>query len=506
MAYDSTSESEALPVEPIEPGLRRQAAGGVVWQGLSYFLGKALVLVSTAILARILSVDEFGLVGMALVFITFAEVLTDLGVAQAVVYFPHDTKRNDSAFALSLVSSAALVVIAVLAAPAVAAYFDEPVTNLFRVLSLSLFFAAIGQVPDALIKKELRFKKRLITDLCRAVGQGAVSIGLALAGAGAWAIVFGYLAGNLLRSIAAWLLVDYRPSKDFFRIRGETAGPLVRYGLTTAGNGLLLSLVFNLDYLIVGKALGTRALAFYTLAFRLPQMAIINIFHVLSSVAFPMFSKAREDHGKLVRGYLTSVRLQTVYGVGAGVALAMVAPMLVEVVFGTPKWTPAVVPLQALALYASFRSLGIGAVDLYKGIGRPGLALASSFVRLVVLVPALVVATSWGIEGVSWAQAGVALVLAVMMQVVATRVLSLKVTSLGRALFPSLAVGAAVALGAGAVRLWMPGPALPRLVAGGVAAAICGFAALWVADRRLLTELRQMLSRSKPPSQSAVSA
>ncbi|MDQ3985590.1 MAG: lipopolysaccharide biosynthesis protein [Actinomycetota bacterium] len=499
MAYDSPSESEALPVEPAEPGLRRQAAAGALWHGLSYFLGKILVLVSTAILARILSVEEFGLVGLALVFITYAEVVTDLGVGQAVIYFPYDRRRVDSAVVLSVTSSIVLMLLAMAAAPLVSGFFDEPqVTNLFRVLSVSLFFAAIGQIPDALIKKELKFRNRLITELCRAVAQGAVSIGLALAGAGPWSIVLGYLAGSLARSVAAWLLVDYRPSRDLFKFRSSDAGPLVRYGATISGSGLLLSLVFNIDYLIVGRVLGTEALAFYTLAFRLPQMAIINVFHVLSSVAFPLFSKAREDPQKLIRGYLTSIRLQTVFGVGAGVALAMAAPWIIEVLFGTPKWSPSIVPLQALALYASFRSLGIGAVDLYRGIGRPGLALASSVVRLVVLLPALIAATQWGIQGVSWMQAGVALVLAIMMQVIATRVLSLPLRDLGAALLPSLAVGAAVGMGAGAVRLWLPGPAISQLIAGALAAGLFGFAALWITDRALLIELRQMLRRERP--------
>ena len=499
MAYDSSIESEALPKEDAGADLARTAAGGVLWQGLSYFSGKALVLVSTAILARLLSIDEFGLVGFALVFITYAEVLTDLGVAQALVYFPSERQRSDAAFALCLISSAVLVAVAFVAAPAVARFFGEPeVTNLFRALSFSLFFAALGQVPDALIRKELRFRNRLITDLTRAFAQGAVSVGLALAGAGAWAIVAGYLAGNLARSIASWMLVDYRPSARFFRPNAEVWRPLLRYGSASAGNGLLLSLVFNIDYLIVGKVLGKEALAFYTLAFRLPQMAIINIFHVLSSVAFPMFSRVRDHPDRLRRGYVTGVRLQTVFGVGAGVSLAAVAPMLIEVVFGVPKWSAAIVPLQALSLYASFRSLGIGAVDLYKGMGRPGLALWLSVIRLLVLLPALLIAADAGIDVVSWTQAGVALVLAVMMQVVAARILELPLWDLTKALLPSLAVGVAAAVGGLAVRLWLPGPALVRLAVGLAAAGACALAALWLTDRKLVSETRALLRRRPP--------
>ena len=165
------------------------------------------------------------------------------------------------------------------------------------------------------------------------------------------------------------------------------ARPLLAFGLPAAGNVLLLSVVFDLDYLIVGRRLGAAALGWYTLAFRIPELAIINVFYVLSSVAYPVFALAKEDAGRLRRGYLTSIRLQTAYGLGAGVALAVVAPMAVHAVFG-PRWAPSVVPLEALALYAAFRSLGIGSVDVYKATGRPRLALWTSVVRLAAVAPA----------------------------------------------------------------------------------------------------------------------
>src|SRR5919197_148877 len=136
------------------------------------------------------------------------------------------------------------------------------------------------------------------------------------------------------------------------------------------------------------------------------------------------------------RGYLTAVRLQSFYGVAAGVGLAVVAPMLIRVVFGS-RWDGSIVPLEALALYAAFRSLGIGYVDVLKAIGRTRLVFALGLLRLAAVLPALVLAVHFGIVGVSWGQAAVAFVLAVVMQGVATRVLALPVRSLAGALLPS---------------------------------------------------------------------
>src|SRR5215207_3449745 len=124
-------------------GLTRLAVRGVLWQGLSFGLGRALTLVTTVVLARLLTPEEFGLVGFALVFVAFAEYVTDLGVAQALVYFERDRRTQD-------------------AAPAIAGFFDAPeIAPMVRVLSAALLLSAVRQVPIALLRRELAFRRVL---------------------------------------------------------------------------------------------------------------------------------------------------------------------------------------------------------------------------------------------------------------------------------------------------------------------------------------------------------
>ena len=474
-------------------GLARAALNGVAWQGASFFLGKVLVLVSTAILARLLSPSAFGVVALALVFITFADVVTDLGVAQALVFFPADRRCNDGALVVCLAVSGAFVGLAMLAAPLVASFFGhQEIIGMFRVLSLALLVRATGQVPDALLRKSLRFRPRTIAELNRALVQGAASVVLALLGYGPWAIIDGYLLGCAVWSLLLWRAVPYRPGASFWRLRGAGLRPLLQFGAPAAGTAFLLCLVFNVDYLIVGRLLGARALAYYTLGFRIPELVIISVFNVISVVAFPLFSRVRDDEQRLHGGYLFGLRVQAIYGVAAGVGLAMAAPMIVHVVFGNP-WEPAIVPLEALALYAAFRSLGLGPHEAFRGIGRPDLLVKLSLLRFAVVVPALLLGVKFGIAGVSWAQAATALPLALIMQAVASRVLGIPLIQIGRSLRPAVAVSLGVALAMAPVRFLMVGPEPIRLALAILAGIAGATLAIAIADRRFTAEITRLV-------------
>ncbi len=258
--------------------------------------------------------------------------------------------------------------------------------------------------------------------------QGALSVTLAVAGYGPWAIIDGYLAGCVIWSLLLWAAVPYRPGLSFWRVRGAGLRPLLQFGAPAAGTALLLCLVFNVDYLIVGRLLGASALAYYTLGFRIPELVIISVFNVISVVAFPLFSRVREDEQRLHGGYLFGLRVQAIYGAAAGVGLAMAAPMIVNVVFGR-----------------------------------------------------------------AWGPAAAALPLALVMQVVASRVLGIPLRQIIRALRPAVAVALGVALAMAPVRFLMIGPEPVRLAFALAAGAAGAVLAVALADRRVALEFKRLI-------------
>lgn len=469
--------------------MMRAGAHGVLWQGIAQVVGKLVVLSTTVVMARLLTPREFGLVSLALVLITYAEAFADAGVAQALIYLPRTRAMLRAALLSSLVAGVGLMLLAIAAAPALAAFFDRPdVTPLARLLAVSLLCASLGALPESLLRRDLLFRRLTIAVVARVAVTGTVSIGLAVAGLGAWALAWGAVAGAIAYTLATWILLPDKPDLAIWRTDRREVGRVLAYGIPVAGSSLLSRLIFNVDYLIVGRILGATALGYYTLAFRIPEMMIINVFFVLSAVAFPMFSRLRGDMDRMGRAYLFSVRLYSLYGICAGVGLAIVASLAVPLLFG-PRWEAAIGPLIPLALYAACRSIGVGANEVYKALGRPGLAVSLSVVRLAVLVPALILgARLGGIVGVAWAQVVVSLAMAVLMQGRAARVLALRLSQLGGALVPGLLGGVAVlVLGLPLSRLPLP-PLATLLVV--VAAALAGvLLVLAVAQRPLLLEL-----------------
>jgi len=461
-------------------------------------VGKVVVLLTTVVLTRLLAPEQFGLVALALVMTTYAQGLADAGVAQALVYLPRSAATDRAALFCSTVLGALLALLGVLVAPALADFFHQPdLVPLVRLLALSLLTGAIGAVPEALLRRSMRFRRLTAATVVRSLTTGVVSIGLAFAGFGAWALAWGVVAGSVIYSASTWALLQERPDCRIWRISGRELRRLLAYGIPAASSSLLAGVVMDVDYLIIGQRLGAEALGYYTLAFRIPELLIMNVFYVISSVTFPLYSSARADQEGLRRTYALSVRMQSLYGLCAGIGIAVVAPLIVPIVFGE-AWQGAIAPLIALSLYAACRSLGVGSNDVYKALGRPGVSVKISLLRLAILVPVLIVATRWGITGVAWAQAATSLLFVLLMQAVACRLLKMRGTVLLAAVSPALMTGAAVAITGGLLAQVpiTPPAALTVAVVGGLVAAAT---VLHLGYRGLLNDIISLVRR--PPSE-----
>jgi O-antigen/teichoic acid export membrane protein len=471
----------------------RTTIHGTAWRYLAFISGKLLVFVSTVILARLLTPDDFGVVGYAVTAITFLDIVNDLGVGPALIYHDEDERTSTTAFWLSLSFGIALLGIGWVLAPYAGAYFRDPrVIPVTRALSFTFPINALGGIQASVLYKKLSFGKMLIPDLLMAFTKGIVSIGLAMLGLGAWSLIWGQISGTLVSSAVYWIITPWHPN---FAFDTKVARGLISYGLNIVWVDLLSEVLLNLDYILVGRYLGSVELGLYTLAFRMPDLMILQFSRVLGQVVFPVFTHMRDVPGNLARAFSQVLRYVSLVTIPLGIGLSLVAAPLVITLF-TSKWEGAIPVVQAIALYAMLLSLVYNAGDAYKAEGRPQVIVWLGLVRLGLLFPALwwAVTGAGSIVAVGWMQALVAFLGAGLELYVASRLLHLSIATVLDAVRPAALAGLLMAVFVKAVLyLTAADPAWQQLLLGIASGGVIYILALWILERGVVLDVVRMM-------------
>jgi O-antigen/teichoic acid export membrane protein len=487
-----------LSVERAEPAGTAASLGtrtlrGTAWAYGSYVGGQALVLVSTAILARLLSPSEFGVVALALVFVTLLDTVSDLGLSPALVISREEELRERAmtVFSFTVGLGALLSALTAAVAPLAALFFDEPeLFGLLAVLGLNFFVRALGATHYALAQKQMDFRSRTAAELAGVLTRGATGIVLALAGFGAWSLVVGYLAGTAALTATLWALVPWRPTGRPSRAQLPR---MLRFGSTLTAVDILAAVISQVDYAFVGRVLGTGALGLYALGWRIPQMLIISLAVVAGRVLFPAFASV--DREALGRAYLVSLRYATIVALPLAVGVAVLAEPLVVALFGD-RWAPAVDCMRVLSLYAFGVALGIPAGIAYKATGRAGVLLKLAIPRAALAVTSIAVFVHEGIVAVAACQAGVAALFAVINIAIASRMLEVRPGRLAVAVLPAVVAAGGMGVAVLAVSLSIDTPWAALAVGILVGAAVYA-ALLRLTAPEVLQDLRWRLAEAR---------
>jgi lipopolysaccharide exporter len=466
---------------------------GMFWAYGSYVAGRLLVLVATAILARILSPSEFGLVALALVFIEVLSTLRDLGVTQALVIVPEAEveERANTVFWFSLFLGAVLTVVCAAISPLAAAFFDAPeLIGLLSALGVTFLVRALGSTHYALAQKRMDFRSRTAAEMADAILRGISSVGFALAGLGAWSLVLGYIVGSVALTAVMWALVPWRPR---FRFRRDHLASLVRFGGALTGVDIISAASQNLDYVFVGRVLGAGQLGIYTIAFRLPDLLIKNLTIVASQVLFPAY--AAVERSALGAAFLTTIRYTVMLTVPVAVTLTVLAEPVIVGIFGD-TWREAAPAMQVLVLYALLPAVTTPAGTAYKAIGRADILLKLAIVRVPLLVGLLIVFVPYGIVAVAACMAGVVAIFFVVSMVIAGRLLELRAVDLWRAVMPPLVAAAAAGAAALPAAIFLDS-AWPALIVGSAASTLVYLGVLTLLAPGSIRELRDRI-RPRP--------
>jgi lipopolysaccharide exporter len=481
-------------------GWGRATWQAILWSTASFLGGRALTFVSIVILARLLTPSEFGVVAAVAIFLAMLDVISDVGMKATVVYEQEGgiTERVHTAFTVNVAFATILTAGGVLLAPFIAQFFSlSHETGLFRLGSLNLLVVGLGNVHDALLLRELDFRRRIIPDLARGLVRGGVSIALALSGLGAEALVIGMLAGSAAWTVLQWTITRFRPS---FTFDAAIARSMAAYGTGAAVLATVASIFQTVLLAVIGRVLGAHALGLYTVARRVPELVVETVAFNVSRVAFPALARKRAtDEQGLGGAMLKVLRYQALYAGPAGAGLAVLASPLVVVLF-SPKWREAGPVLTALAVLATVGTIAYPLGDLLKALGKQRVLIALNLIQMPIVAAGIVLVAPHGIVAAAWLMVGSTLAFNIAVTVIASRELGVGLRSAIAAARPGIVAATGVAIGAGAVRVAWPDLSAGPLIAGIVGGTAGGLLFLRGLAPGVLTEVAGAFSIARKPS------
>lgn len=378
-----------------------RAASGVLLLTAQKWAIRLLGLVTIAVFTRLLSPEDFGTVAAASTVLPFFYLLADLGFAAYIVQAEKtDARMLSTAFWFSLSAGGALCAILFALSPLFGAVFrDDGVVPVLQALSLCVVFAAIGSVPTAVLRREMRFGTLAWQGATGAAIAQGVALVVAFSGGGVWALVAQSLVAPAIATVLAWTASRWRPSFAFSRSEFRT---MASFGGQVLGVEFVAMLRAWGEAAVIAATLGVAALGYMNIAQRLVQIVQDLTGSAIVPVTNVAFAKIRDDPARLRSAYLRALRL-TYFTLSLPLTvLAVTAPLILPIVFGA-GWEPSYRVAQILAIAGT---LSVGAwLDhgLFYGVGKPGVWFVYAviidgitFGTTAVLAPSGLVAIAWG--------------------------------------------------------------------------------------------------------------
>jgi lipopolysaccharide exporter len=486
----------------------RELAKGAAWMVLMRFAVRALGLVSTFVLARLLVPGDFGLVALAVSALYAVEIL---GHFNFDVMLIQDRKsgraRYDTAWTLNLIR--AVVTAAVIAglAELAAAFFAEPrLTAVIYVLAAVTAAEGLQNIGIVDFRKELNFQRDFQFMVLQKLFSFCVTLAVAFAWQSYWALVIGIAAGRIAGLVLSYTMHPYRPRLSLVEWR-----PLVSFSKWLLFTNVLGFFASKLDVFIIGRMFGAHQLGLYNLALEIGALPSTELSFPIQRAVFPGFAKLAHQPERLRSTFVDGIAVLMLLATPASIGIAVLAEPLILVTMGE-KWRDAVPIVQIMSVFGIVRLFGANAGAILLAIGKPRVITTRTLVYVITMGPFVVGGILLaGLEGAAWGLTVASLLNVVITLYVTLPVIGVSVFRLLAAIWRVLVATAAMAAGLFALYLSGGGAAasIVQLIVGIPAgAAIFALAQLglwWVcgrpagAERIILTAGREVLARWKKP-------
>lgn len=349
------------------------------------------------ILARLLTPAEFGLIGMAMVFIGISGIFTNLGLSSALVQRTNPTEEHySSSFYLNVVASLFLTLLFILFAPAIARFFkNDALIDIIRVLSLSLLISGFTVVQEARLRKKMRFDLLTKARIISSVTSGIIGVSMAFTGFGVWSLVAQTLLGRVITTGYYWFVSDWKPRLVF---RLKALKDLWSYSINLFISSIIDTTYSQLDSLIIARVFSARELGLYSKAKAMNGFVIKYSSESIGSVTFPAMAEVKDNRQRMLELGFNAEKLIAFVSFALLGWLFVAAGPLILTLYGS-KWEPAVEIFRLLCLSGFAYPISAATLSMLKASGDSRSFLKVEIWKKIVGLAGLAIGFAFGLKG-----------------------------------------------------------------------------------------------------------
>ena len=380
-----------------QESLKNKTIKGVGWSAADAFLGQGVTFVVGLVLARLLSPDEYGLIGICLIFTTVLNGIVDSGFSNALIRKKEVTDEDyNTMFITNMVISMVLYIILFICAPLVSDFFHRvELTALVRITGLVLFFNALSITQVTILTKKIDFKTKTKASFVSAIVSGVIGIVMAFIGYGVWALVAQQLSKQLFYTICLWFLNKWCPKFTFYK---KSFKYMWGFGWKLLASGILNNVWNQLYQVVIGRFYSPATLGQYTRAQEYAGLCSQNLTTIVQRVTFPVLSELQDDKKKLLVSYRKLVKVSMFVTVICMFALGAMAEPMIFSLIGS-QWHQAATFLPFICITMSLYPLHAINLNMLQVQGRSDLFL---YLEIVKKINSLIPIFIGAFVGVYW--------------------------------------------------------------------------------------------------------
>lgn len=418
--------------------LKKDTTKGVFWSLIERFGTQGVQFLVMLVMARLLSPNDYGVVGMLVVFVAIAQAFVDGGFSQALIRKKDRTEvDNSTVFYFNIVVSVLIYLIFYLFAPCVSTFYNMPtLTPFMRVICLSIIINAFGVVQRALFNANIDFKAQAKASLIAVVISGAIGITLAFRGFGPWALVWQQLSNLVVNTLFLWIYSEWRPILAY---SWKSFNELFSFGSKLLATSLLNAIYNNIQTIVIGKLYAAKSLGLYTRAAHFADLPSQQFTSVFMRVTFPVLCKVQDDLERLTSVYRRMLRVSAYIVFPLLIGMAAVAHPMIRVFIGE-QWIECAYMLQIICFAEMWYPIHAINLDILQVSGRSDLFLKIEIYKKIVSLALLAISAPFGIIAMCYSNLLSSLICLYINTYYSSKILGISLLSQLKDLFPTISL------------------------------------------------------------------